>query len=98
MPMLPTDARSEWDPTIFDDPRALNLWDDERVLGAWLGERDEFRGSRFGPIVWDAYFLFGKKAVWDSAPDELLSASSGPTVIGETSKLTSALEALLRSP
>ncbi|MBA2297742.1 MAG: hypothetical protein H0W14_06845, partial [Actinobacteria bacterium] len=54
MTMLPTDARSEWDDPIFDDPRVVNLWDEDRVLGQWLGQRDELNAGRFGPIVWDA--------------------------------------------
>lgn len=94
--MLPTDARSEWDASIFDDPRGVDLWDDERVLGSWLAERDEFDAGRFGPIVWDAYFLFGKDAEWEAIPTELLS--SGSPVIGETSKLSSALAAVLGGP
>ena len=96
MPMLATDARSEWDPSIFDDRRAVNLWDEERVLGTWLADRDEFGGGRFGPIVWDAYFLFGRDARWQSTPGKLLA--SGEPVIGETSRLESALEPLLGGP
>ena len=92
--MLATDARSEWDPSIFQDPRAVNLWDEERVLGTWLADREEFSVGAFGPIVWDAYFLFGRDARWQSAPAELLA--SGEPVIGKTSRLESALEPLLR--
>ncbi len=93
--MLATDARSEWDPLIFQDRRAVNLWDEERLLGNWLGEREEFGAGRLGPIVWDAYFLFGREAEWKSVPGELLA--SGAPVIGETSKLESALARLLRA-
>jgi hypothetical protein len=89
IPMLPTDARSEWDGSIFDDPRAINLWDGDRVLGRWLGEHDEFNAGRFGPIVWDAFFVFGRDSSWQAAPSLLLG--SGSPVIGETSKLNSAL-------
>jgi hypothetical protein len=96
MPMLATDDRSEWDASIFDDPRTVNLWDEERVLGSWLAQRDEFGAGRFGPVVWDAYFLFGPEANWKVVPGELLA--SGSPVIGETSKLASALEPLLRTP
>ena len=96
MPMLATDTRSEWDPSIFDNPRAVNLWDEERLLGTWLAERDEFGAERFGPIVWDAYFLFNEDAAWDTTPGGLLA--SGSPVIGETEKLTSALTPLLQAP
>lgn len=94
--MLPTDSRSEWDSSIFDDPRAVNLWDEERVLGTWLAEREELAGDRFGPIVWDAYFLFGPEAEWDRLPGGLLA--SGVTVIGESSKLDGAIAPLLQTP
>ena len=91
--MLATDARSEWDPSIFDDRRAVNLWDEERVLGTWLGEREQFGAGGLGTIVWDAYFLFGPQAQWRAVPDDLLA--SGAPVIGETSKLASALAPLV---
>lgn len=94
--MLATDARSEWDDSIFDDPRVINLWDEERVLGRWLGQRDEPNAGRFGPIVWDAFFVFGRDSEWQATPSVLLG--SGSPVIGETSKLESTLtEALERS-
>ena len=95
MPALPTDERSEWDPSIFDDPRAVNLWDEDRVLGTWLAGRDEFDAVRLGPFVWDAYFLFGGDAGWEATPGTLLS--SGTPVIGETSKLETALRPLLQT-
>ena len=93
--MLATDARSKWDASIFDDLRAVNLWDQDRVLGTWLAERDEFGAGTFGPIVWDAYLLFGADAEWNDAPERLLS--SGSPVIGETSKLETALKPFLGS-
>jgi hypothetical protein len=93
MPMLPTDSRSEWDGSILDDPRSVNLWDGDRLLGQWLGERDEFNAGRFGPIVWDAFFVFGPDSSWQAAPSPLLA--SGTPVIGETSELTTALSRAL---
>lgn len=94
--MLPTDERSEWDPSIFDDPRAANFWDEDRVLGTWLAGRDEFEAGRLGPIVWDAYFLFGAGVEWDATPGQPLA--SGSPVIGATSKLETALAPLLETP
>ena len=87
--MLATDARSEWDDSIFDDPRVLNLWDEDRVLGQGLGQRDELNAGRFGPIVWDAFFVFGRDSEWRATPSFLLG--SGTPVIGEASKLESAV-------
>jgi hypothetical protein len=83
-------------PSIFDDPRAVNLRDEDRVLGSWLAERDEVGAGRFGPIVWDAFFLFGENARWNAVPGDLLA--SGAPVIGETSTLSSAVAPLLRTP
>lgn len=75
--------------SIFDDPRVLNLWDDDRVLGQWHGQRDELNAGRFGPIVWDAFFIFERDSEWRATPSVLLG--SGAPVIGETSKLDSAV-------
>ncbi len=76
--------------------RVLNLWDDDRVLGQWLGQRDELNAGRFGPIVWDAFFVFGRDSEWRATPSVLLG--SGTPVSGETSKLESTIaEALERS-
>ncbi len=91
--MLATDARSEWDDSIFDDPRVVNLWDEDRVLGQWLGQRDELNARRFGPIVWDAFFVFGRDSEWQATPSVLLG--SGTPVIGETSKLAAAISKAL---
>lgn len=85
MPMLATDSRSKWDGSIFDDPRVTNLWDEDRVLGRWLAQRDDLNATRFGPIVWDAFLVFGASSDWQESPSALLA--TGSPVIGETSKL-----------
>jgi hypothetical protein len=89
MPMLPGDARSEWDGSIFDDPRAINLWDGAGMLGSWLGRRGGPTGASFDSVVWDAFFVFGGDSTWQGEPTGLLAY--GSPVIGETGKLGSAV-------
>ncbi len=88
MPMLTTDARSEWDAGLLDDPRVQHFWDQERVAGTWLA-REDLGGQGYAGVVWDAFFVFGEDAVWDERPTGLLS--SGSTVIGNTDDLADAL-------
>jgi len=44
----------------------------------------------FGPILYDAFFLFSPEARWDETPSGLIIA--GQPVIGETAKLASAFK------
>ena len=83
--MLATDSRSKWDGSIFDDPRVTNLWDEDKVLGRWLAGQDDLGLTRIGPIVWDAFLVFGAGSDWQKTPSALLA--TGTPVIGETSKL-----------
>jgi len=57
------------------------------VLGQWLGQRDELNAGRFGPIVWDTFFVFGRVSEWRATPSVLLG--SGTPAAGEASKLES---------
>ncbi len=93
LPMLPGDDRSAWNRTAFADRRARHYWDGERVLGEWLADRGHVALDYPGPIVWDAYLLFGPKARWDDRPSHLLDF--GWTVIGSTDGLSSALQPLI---
>lgn len=85
LPMLATDARSEWDPSLLDDPRVQHFWDERRVAGEWLADPDHIDLDYPGPIVWDAYLLFRPGARWQDSPTEL--ASAGWTLIGTADKL-----------
>jgi hypothetical protein len=92
LPMLPTDARSEWDESLLADPRVTHFWDDERVAGLWLADID-LGGLGYSGIVWDAYFLFGRDASWDTKPGPLLG--SGSPVIGSSDQLERQVRPLL---
>ena len=66
------------------------FWDAKRAAGTYLAELD-LGGLGFSGVVWDAYFLFGPKAVWDQAPAPLLA--SGAPVILDGEQLVEALSA-----
>ena len=92
-PALPSDSRSSWDASLLDDPRVVNLWDAEQAVSTWAAGSDKLGIEPFGPILYDAFFLFTPAARWDEAPSGLVVA--GLPVIGETSKLASEAERLL---
>lgn len=93
LPMLATDARSEWDASLLDDPRVRHFWDEERTAGRWFAEAD-LKADRFGPIVWDAYLLFGPNSRWDDEQTALLG--SGSPIIGATDALEGELAPFLQ--
>ena len=94
LPMLATDARSEWDDGLLADARVHHFWDEQRTTGRWFAEAD-LEVDRFGPIVWDAFFLFGADSRWGDEPTALLAY--GSPVIGATGPLERKLGPLLRS-
>jgi hypothetical protein len=84
--MIPTDARSRWAWTggILSDPRATHFWDEQKVLGRWYAVQENPENSD-GGIVWDAFYLYGPEAQWDTKPEPLIS--SGATVRAEADEL-----------
>ena len=95
MPMLPTDARSEWDASLLDDRRVRHFWDEETVLGTWLADPSNANLDHSGPVVWDAYVLVGPDARWDDVRTQV--AGFGSPVIGRTRELQAELEPLLHA-
>ena len=92
LPMLATDERSSWEPSLLADPRVAHFWDGERVAGSWFAKAN-LGGLGYAGIVWDAYFVFGRDAVWRDAPRPL--RGSGSTVIGTTDDLQNEIAPLL---
>jgi hypothetical protein len=92
LPMLVTDARSEWRRSALPDERVRHFWDGERVVGRWLADED-LGGLGSAGVVWDAFFVFGPDATWDDVPRPLLA--SGAPVIDDTASLEAALSPLL---
>ncbi|HEY3885479.1 MAG TPA: hypothetical protein VGL62_09755, partial [Vicinamibacterales bacterium] len=74
--MYPGDARSKWPPDLLTDPRVIQRWDEPKAVGLWYAPytasiRQELAsGSSWsnGPILWDAYLLYGTDARWFDAP------------------------------
>ncbi len=71
------------------DPRVIHFWDGEMQVGQWFAEKVEgYRG-----VSWDAYYLYGPDAQWDTIPSPLVS--SGGTIYAERSELKMQLSPLL---
>lgn len=92
LPMLPTDARSEWSGDLLPDPRVRHFWDEERIAGVWFAKANT-GDLGYAGIVWDAYLLFGSDAVWETEPRPL--AGAGTTVIGRRAELEDQARPLL---
>ncbi len=73
--MLPGDSRREWKSGVLPDPRVRHFWDERRATGRWFAQHV----TRSGGIAWDAYFLYGPEADWDSGAAAPL-ASGGPVI------------------
>jgi hypothetical protein len=73
--MLWSDARVMWNGIVMPDARVIHFWDGERKIGSWFAEHvDGYEG-----IAWDAYYLYGPDAKWETVPSPLLG-SGGPIV------------------
>jgi hypothetical protein len=94
LPMLPTDARSEWHEGLLSDPRVRHFWDEERVAGRWFAEANT-GDIGYAGIVWDAYLLFGPDAAWEREPRPLVGA--GTPVTGKSVQLEDQARSLLVS-
>lgn len=87
--MLWGDAREQWNGTTMPDKRVIHYWDGETVVGQWFAEKVEgYQG-----VSWDAYYLYGPDATWDSVPSPLIG--SGSTIYGERETLKTQLGSLI---
>lgn len=77
---------------VLTDPRVVHFWDENRVVGRWFAQHDPENSDN--GIVWDAYYLYGPEAAWDSKPQPLISA--GATVRSEADELKNKLLVLLK--
>ncbi len=86
------DNRSAWHSGALPDPRVTNLWDESRAVSQWFSKHvQEDQG-----YLWDAYFLYGSDARWESAdakPSALVS--SGGTVLQKRDELEASILSLL---
>jgi hypothetical protein len=89
LPMLWSDAREMWNGNTMPDARVIHFWDGERKVGQWFAQHvDGYEG-----IAWDAYYLYGPNAVWESIPSSLVD--SGSTIYGERETLETQVHILL---
>jgi len=80
-PVLTGDASVTVDRRLLSDRRVTNFWDPNRAVSNWFSDHVTEQPG----ITWDAYFLYGGDATWDSTPGPL--ASSGSSVIGSRDSL-----------
>ena len=71
------------------DTRVMHFWDGERKIGEWFAEQVE----GYDGIVWDAYYLYGPDATWETVPSPLVS--SGSTIYGERKQLETQMRIML---
>ena len=71
------------------DARVIHFWDGDQQVGQWFAEKVEgYRG-----VSWDAYYLYGPEATWETVPAPLLG--SGGTIYGERETLEKQVRTLL---
>lgn len=88
LPTLPGDAKQFIDQRVLSDPRVTYYWDPNRIVADWFSQHIT---QRPGP-TWDAFFLYGAQARWDSAPGPLVA--SGSTIIGTKDDLLAGFNAV----
>jgi hypothetical protein len=79
--MFQGDSRERWPARLMTDPRVVHIWDEGRVIGGFyttikpaIQDKLSADSSDFqGPVMWDAYYLYGKTARWTgTAPTGLI--------------------------
>jgi hypothetical protein len=92
MPMLTGDSRMMIDQRVLSDPRVTYFWDPNRLVGNWFSRHIwDSEGT-----TWDAFFLYGRDARWDSTPGPLVA--SGGSVIGSRDDLRAGLDKVEAAP
>ena len=89
--MLGGDSREMWNGSTMPDPRVIHYWDGERIIGQWFAKAiDGYDG-----IAWDAYYLYGPDATWNSIPSPLIG--SGGPIYSVREQLVSQIRTLLKN-
>ena len=87
--MFWSDSRPMWNGTTIPDNRVIHYWDGNRAIGQWFAKQvDGYDG-----ISWDAYYLYGPDATWETIPSPLIG--SGSTIYGERRALQKQVLTLL---
>lgn len=74
---------------VLPDQRVAHFWDGDAVTSDWFAENVDHSPAP----AWDVYYLFGPDATWTGVPAPI--ASSGRTIIGQSSTLQDAITPLL---
>ena len=78
---------------VFSDKRVSQMWDPANALGLWYKQSGELEHK--DPMVWDAYFLYGKDAEWKDAPTGLID--TGYTVWNMKDRLLKSVSTTMES-
>lgn len=78
---------------VFSDKRVSQMWDPANALGFWYKQSGELEHK--DPMVWDAYFLYGKDAEWKDAPTGLID--TGYTVWNMKDRLLKSVSTTMES-
>ncbi len=90
--MLAGDSRQLIDQRVLSDPRVSYYWDSKAVVGKWFATHVTHQPG----TSWDAFYLYGPQAHWDSEPDPLVA--SGSSIIGAKDDLLSGFNRLQATP
>ncbi len=91
LPVLPSDDRVEWDNRILVDPRVTHLWDEEQLIGRWFADR----GYGDLPVQWDALFMYGPQARWETSDEPSNLVTWHRPIIAHAAELADELRPLL---
>jgi len=86
LPMLPGDSRQMIDQRVLADPRVTYYWDPKARMGEWFSSHVTHQPG----TTWDAFFMYGQQARWNSVPGPLVG--SGSSVMGSSGDLLAAFE------
>lgn len=91
LPMLWGDAREQWNGNTMPDPRVIHFWDGDTQIGQWFAKQvDGYEG-----VAWDAYYLYGPNATWNTIPSPLIG--EGGTIYSERKQLETQLQTLMEN-
>jgi hypothetical protein len=74
---------------VLSDPRVVQFWDENALTSDWFAQHVDHSQAP----AWDVYYLYGPQARWTDAPAPL--ASTGGTIIGQSSELKDAIAPLM---
>ena len=100
--MYPGDRREAWPPGILTDARVTHYWDQQQAIGklllaqlpAMLDRRAPATMQPFDEALWDAFFLYTARDVWEARAAPPLPVTWGYPIMVTHDTLASQLRAL----